>query len=198
MSLGYLALIIYDLYCKCLEDVFVKIMEVLVSDVQACGILQEGQARRCPVAPPWWQHRVVFPMGRRVTSRLRWHLGLLRQQGFPTVTLTMGHTLYLWWCTTVWKDLGDRCRRSCQLRGQLSRERGPATTEHSQLCRGSRSEPLMEFSWPADQKRVQHVRAEVSWIPKESCVILVSIELPLCSFMTVGFSFFSCRRRSFN
>lgn len=29
MSLGYLVLIIYDLYCKCLEYVFVKIMEVL-------------------------------------------------------------------------------------------------------------------------------------------------------------------------
>lgn len=33
MSSGYLVLIIYDLYCKCLEYVFVKIMEVLVSDV---------------------------------------------------------------------------------------------------------------------------------------------------------------------
>lgn len=30
MSSGYLVLIIYDLYCKCLESVFVKIMEVLV------------------------------------------------------------------------------------------------------------------------------------------------------------------------
>lgn len=49
MSLGYLALIIYDLYCKCLEDVFVKIMEVVVGDVQARGILREGQARLCPV-----------------------------------------------------------------------------------------------------------------------------------------------------
>lgn len=30
MSSGYLILIIYDLYCKCLESVFVKIMEALV------------------------------------------------------------------------------------------------------------------------------------------------------------------------
>lgn len=43
MSSGYLVLIIYDLYCKCLERVFVKILEVLVSDVQAGGTLQEMQ-----------------------------------------------------------------------------------------------------------------------------------------------------------
>lgn len=30
MSSGYLVLIIYDLYCKCLESVFVKIIELLV------------------------------------------------------------------------------------------------------------------------------------------------------------------------
>lgn len=39
MSSGYLVLIIYDLYCKCLGYVFVKIVEVLVSAVHACGVL---------------------------------------------------------------------------------------------------------------------------------------------------------------
>lgn len=38
MSSGYFVLIIYDLYCKCLGYVCVKI-EVLVSDVHACGVL---------------------------------------------------------------------------------------------------------------------------------------------------------------
>lgn len=43
MSLGYFVLIIYDLYCKCLGHVFVKIVEVLVSFVHACGVLLEIQ-----------------------------------------------------------------------------------------------------------------------------------------------------------
>lgn len=47
MSLGYFVLIIYDLNCKCLEYVFVKIVEVLVSDVQACGVLLEMQEHLC-------------------------------------------------------------------------------------------------------------------------------------------------------
>lgn len=47
MSLGCFVLIIYDLNCKCLEYVFVKIVEVLVSDVQACGALLEMQEHLC-------------------------------------------------------------------------------------------------------------------------------------------------------
>lgn len=38
MSVGSLVLNISDLDYKCLECVFVKIMEILVSDGQACGI----------------------------------------------------------------------------------------------------------------------------------------------------------------
>lgn len=49
MSLGYLVLIIYDLYCKCLEHVFVKVMAVFVSDMQARAILQEMQEHLCLV-----------------------------------------------------------------------------------------------------------------------------------------------------
>lgn len=48
MSLGYVVLNIYDLYCKCPESVCVHIMEVLVIDVQACGILE------------MWEH--LFPV----------------------------------------------------------------------------------------------------------------------------------------
>lgn len=35
MSLGYLVLIIHDLYCKCAEHVFVKVMAASASDVEA-------------------------------------------------------------------------------------------------------------------------------------------------------------------
>lgn len=38
MSIDSLVLNISDLDFKCLECVFVKIMEILVGDVQACGI----------------------------------------------------------------------------------------------------------------------------------------------------------------
>lgn len=47
MTSGYFVLIIYDLYCKCLGYVFVKIVEVLVSVVHACGVLLEIQESLC-------------------------------------------------------------------------------------------------------------------------------------------------------
>lgn len=48
MSLGYLVLIIYDLYCKCLECVFVKVMAVLV----ICKLVQSS--RRCKNTSAWF------------------------------------------------------------------------------------------------------------------------------------------------
>lgn len=76
------------------------------------------------------------------------------------------------------RTLGDTCRRSCQFRGSV-KVRGLDATEHSvMVCRKSRSESLMEFSRPANQKGVQHVWAEISRISKDSRVGLVSIRVP--------------------
>lgn len=118
MSSGYLVLIIYDLYCKCLERVFVKIMEVLVSDVQAWNPPGEAGAL-CPAEPPRWRRSPSSCRVLECQRKREWK----REWGRSARTLTKGQAT----CgdpLLCGRTAGNRCRRSCQLRGEMSRGEG--------------------------------------------------------------------------
>lgn len=101
MSLGCFVLIIYDLNCKCLEYVFVKIVEVLVSDVQACGALLEMQEHLCLFNFLDWNVALSSWCITEFQSTLRLHFSVSWGWGFSTPTLTKGQTVYLLWPITV-------------------------------------------------------------------------------------------------
>ena len=125
MSLGYFVLIIYDLYCKCLGYVFVKIVEVLVSDVQACGVLLEIQEYLCLVSfiggngalSSWYVTESQSTLGLSVGMSWGWE--------FSTPTLTKGQTVYLLWPISVeglWRTGTEEAARlegKCQGGGKI-------------------------------------------------------------------------------
>lgn len=76
MSSGYIVLIIYDLYCKRLGYVCVKIVEVLVSDVHACGVLLESREYLCLFTFPGGNGAVSSCCVIESQSSLGLHLGL--------------------------------------------------------------------------------------------------------------------------
>lgn len=97
MSSGYVVLIIYDLYCKRLGYVCVKIVEVLVSDVHACGVLLESREYLCLFTFPGGNGALSSCCVIESQSSLGLHLGLSWGWGweFSTPALTKGRTVYL-------------------------------------------------------------------------------------------------------
>ena len=137
-------------------------------------------------------------MGLRTSGKLRWHLSLCRQPGCPTLTLTMGQTI----CGDghcVEGLRGTGVGEAANLEGSCQGREILATPEHSQCC-AEGADQSHQWSFPGQQIRSEFSMFALKFPGSRRSHVSswLGFKLSLCSFMTVGLSFFSCRRRSLN
>lgn len=135
--------------------------------MQAGGILEVA---RTPL--PW----VGFPVGNALSSS--WYVVefqskfMVLPQPKPGLrisihTLTKRHSVYLSWPIAVQKDwgtgVGEAAKWEGEVWGRWATIRPPQAGANSRVPK-RRLELLRGFSWPANQKYVQHVWAEISQV----------------------------------